>query len=106
MDAKLRVLAATDIESAVIHYRNEAGTQIALEFVDELVAAIDHLCQRPHTGSLRFAYELEIPGLRSWSLRKFPYLVFYVPDDDRVDIWRVLHVRRDVPALLAPDSPK
>ena len=106
MDAKLRVLAAADIESAVVRYRNEAGTQVALDFVDELEAAIDHLCQHPNTGSLRFSYELDIPGLRSWSLRKFPYLVFYMSDDDRVDIWRVLHARRDIPALLAPDPPK
>ena len=106
MDAKLRALAATDIESAVTHYRKEAGAQVALDFVDELEAAIDHLRQHPHTGSLRFGTELEIPGLRCWSLRKFPYLVFYMPEDKRVDIWRVLHARRDVPALLALDPPE
>ena len=106
MDAELRVLAATDIESAAIHYRNEAGPQIALDFVDELEAAIEHLCRHPHAGSLRFAYEVEIPGLRCWSLSKFPYLVFYMPDDDSVDIWRVLHARRDVPALLAASVPE
>lgn len=105
MEAKLRALAETDIESAVVHYRTEAGAQVVLDFVDELEDAIDHLCQHPHTGSLRFAYELEIPGLRSWSLRKFPYLVFYMPHDDCVDIWRVLHARRDIPAFLALNPP-
>lgn len=101
MDAKLRALAAADIESAVVHYRTQAGTQVALDFVNEVEGAIDHLCRHPHTGSLRFAYELEISGLRSWSLRKFPYLIFYMPDDQCVDVWRVLHARRDIPAILA-----
>ncbi len=105
MQARLRALAANDIDAAVTYYRNEAGQQIALDFVDALEAAITHLRQHPLTGSLRFAYELEIPELRSWPLRKFPYLIFYVPEDDRIDIWRVLHAQRDIPAYLTSDHP-
>ena len=87
------------------HYRDEGGLEIALDFVDALEAAIADLCDRPLIGTLRFAFELEIPDLRSWSLQRFPYLVFYLPDDDRIDIWRVLHARRDIPAFLTADSP-
>ena len=91
----------------MVYYRDEAGPEIALDFVDALEAAITLLCDHPHIGSLRFAFELEIPNLRSWPLQRFPYLLFYVPDDDRIDIWRVLHARRDVPASLTadPDRP-
>lgn len=103
MQVDLRALAAVDIEAAVDHYRDEAGSQVALDFVDALEAAIDHLRNHPNSGSLRFAFELEIPELRSWPLRKFPYLIFYVPEDDRIDIWRVLHARRDIPAYLSSD---
>jgi toxin ParE1/3/4 len=101
--AHLRAAAAQDIEEAVAHYRNEAGPETALEFVDALEAAITQLRDNPLIGSLRFAFELEIPNLRSWSLQRFPYLVFYVPDDDRIDIWRVLHARRDIAAFLTGD---
>lgn len=83
MQANLRALAAKDIDASD---RNEANPQIALDFVDALEAAINHLRQHPLTGSLRFAYELEIPELRSWPLQKFPYLIFYLPDRDRIDI--------------------
>ena len=66
--------------------------------------AINHLRHYPNSGSLRFAFELEIPGLRSWSLQGFPYLIFYVPQDDRIDIWRVLHARRDIPTHLTAEE--
>ncbi len=103
-EVALRALAAADIDSAVVYYRTEACPAVALDFVEALEAAIGHLSQHPLAGSLRFAYELGIPGLRCWSLRRFPYLVFYLTaHDDRVDVWRVLHARRDIPASLATD---
>ena len=106
-EVTLRALAAADIDSAVTYYRTEAGPAVALDFVEALEAAIGHLGRHPLAGSLRFAYELDIPGLRCWSLRRFPYLVFYLTDrDDRVDVWRVLHARRDIPASLATDLPQ
>ena len=80
--------------------------QTALDFVDALEAAIKHVRNDPNSGSLRFAFELEIPELRSCPLQKFPYLVFYVPQADRIDIWRILHARRDIPAYLSSDPPR
>lgn len=106
MQANLRAFAVNDIEAAVTYYHDEAGPGTALDFVDALEAAINHLRRYPLTGSLRFAFELEIPDLRSWPLQKFPYLIFYVPDDHHIDIWRVLHARRDIPAYLTPDPPE
>lgn len=105
MHAQLRAAAEQDIAEAVAHYRDEGGLEVALDFVDALEATIADLCDHPLIGTLRFAFELEIPDLRSWPLQRFPYLVFYVPDDDRVDVWRVLHARRDIPAFLLTDSP-
>lgn len=78
---------------------------MALDFVDALEATIADLCAQPLIGTLRFAFELDIPDLRSRPLQRFPYLVFYMPDEDRIDIWRVLDARRDVPAFLIADSP-
>lgn len=104
MLAQLRAAAERDVDDAVAYYRDEAGPQTALDFIDSLEAAIEHLCAYPFSGSLRFAFELEIPDLRSWTLQRFPYLVFYVPDDDRIDIWRVLHARRDIPTFLSVEA--
>ena len=103
MQVSLRAVAADDIEAAINYSRVQAGSETALAFVDSLETAIDHLSRHPFTGSLRFAFELEIPDLRSWRLERFPYLVFYVAGDDLIDIWRVLHARRDVPTHLADE---
>ncbi len=31
---------------------------------------------------------------------EFPYVVFYVDRADSVDVWRILHARRDIAASL------
>ena len=55
------------------------------------------------SGSLRFAYELEIPDLSVRPIARFPYLVFYVIGEDVVDVWRVLHTKREIPSAIVGD---
>lgn len=95
-----RKLAERDVDEAVTHYLDEGAAEAALRFVDGLERAYAHIGRRPAAGSSRYAVELDIPGLRSWPLARFPYLVFYVERRDHVDVWRVLHGRRDIPAWL------
>jgi toxin ParE1/3/4 len=55
------------------------------------------------SGSPRYSYELEIPDLRVRAVARFPYQVFYIAGDGAVDVWRVLHERRDLPTALTDD---
>lgn len=48
----------------------------------------------------RYATRTNTPGLRFWQVKRFPYLIFYVEREDHVDVWRVLHGQRDIPAWL------
>ena len=98
---QLRRLAAGDIDAALGHYRDEVGPAVAASFVGAVERALAHLARHPHNGSLRFAFELGVPELRAWTIKRFPYVIFYVELDPRIDVWRVLHARRDVPATLA-----
>jgi toxin ParE1/3/4 len=41
-----------------------------------------------------------LPNLRHWRVGRFPYFAFYVEQEDRIDVWRVLDSRRDIPASL------
>lgn len=100
---QLRERAATDIDHAADYYRREAGADVALRFIDAVERAVGHIARSPQSGSLRFAYELEIPELRVRSIARFPYLVFYVAGEDVVDVWRVLHTKRDIPSAIADD---
>lgn len=104
MAPNLRSLADADIQTALSYYQTQAGQDVALDFIDQLESALKHIGQHPPTGSLRFAYELEIPDLRSWTLQKFPHSLFYVANDTSVDVWRLLHARRDIPAFLSFDQ--
>jgi toxin ParE1/3/4 len=99
--AHLRSRAASDIDDAIAYLRGDA---VALGFIDALENGINHITRSPNAGSLRFAYELGIPELRALGMRRFPYAIFYVPLGDGVDIWRVLHTRRDIPSTFAGDD--
>lgn len=99
---RLRSLAAADIEAAADRYETEAGEQFALDFVDAADHALHEIAANPQLGSLRFSYDLSIRGLRSWRLPRFPCVVFYVVAPMELEVWRVLHVARDVPTTLDP----
>ena len=97
---RLRSLAASDIESAVAYYHRDAGQALAREFVDALEQAIERIRRSPNIGSLRFSYEVGVPELRAWSVRRFPSLIFYVPSGEGSEVWRVLLDRRDIPTSV------
>ena len=100
-----RAQANRDVDEAIAHYVQEGAQQAALGFVDALEQAYAHISRHPGTGSPRYAHELHLPGLRDWPLTRYPYLVFYVERPDHIDVWRVLHERRDIPArMAAPES--
>ena len=101
---ELRERAWRDFDEVIDHNLTEAETSIALAFIDALVGAFRQLTDHPASGSPRYADELSLPGLRSWVVKDFPYLVFYVEREADIDVWRVLHAARDIPAWLREPS--
>lgn len=95
-----RSLAVRDVDEALGFYLEEGGEDVALRFVDALERAYSHIGRQPASGSPRYAHELDIPGLRSWPVTPFPHLIFYLERQDHIDVWRVLHGRRDIPAWM------
>ena len=95
-----REQARRDVEEGIDYYLIEAGEKTALAFVDALERAYGHIARHPAAGSPYHAHELGIPGLRSWPLKRFPWLVFHVEHDDHVDVWRVLRAERDISAWM------
>jgi toxin ParE1/3/4 len=91
-----RARARADVELIVDHYLHEAGADVVLRFVDALEASYGAVSARPGAGSPRFAHALDLPSLRSRSVGRFPYLIFYVEQPDHIDVWRILHARRDI----------
>ena len=99
-----RELAQRDIEDAVDYYAREVGSHTALSYVEDLQNAYQLIAGHPASGSLRYGYEIGLPGLRNVQLKRYPYLIFYLEQTDHIDVWRVLHAKMDIPAWLQSPS--
>lgn len=92
----IRAEARRDAEDALAHHRAEAGDEVAFGFISALHQAYALIGRHPASGSTRYAAELGLPGLHSLPLRQFPYVLFCFERDDAIDVWRILHGRRDI----------
>ena len=92
--------AERDAREIVARYLAEAGEGRAVDFAQALDRAMDRISRHPAAGSPRYARELGLPGLRFVTLGRYPHLVFYIERENRVDVLRVLHGGRDIPASM------
>lgn len=97
---RLRPAARSDVRTVAAHYAVEAGEPVALAFVEAVERAFAHLRAHPTSGSLRYERLTGLPGLRAWPIRRFPYLLLYFDRADHLDVARLLHMSRDIPASL------
>jgi toxin ParE1/3/4 len=95
-----RERANRDVDVAIDYYLSEDAPEAALGFIDALELAYGYISRNPDAGSSRYAGELNLPGLRFWPVKRYPYLVFYLERSDHIDVWRVLHGSRDIPARM------
>ena len=95
-----RARANADVDLAVEYYADEAGADVAVRFINALEQAYSFIGEMPAAGSTRWAHELNLPGLRTIRLKGFPWVVIYLEFETHVDVWRVLHAKRDMPPWL------
>ena len=88
--------AIEDVRDIICYYREQVGTGVAENFAIEIDDAYARLRQHPSIGSPRPAIDLDIEGIKSWALKRFPHQIFYVIQNDHVELWRILHPRRDI----------
>lgn len=98
-----RALAREDVDRAIAFYVEQEADKAALGLIDALEHAYKQLSCHPESGSNRYAHELDLPGLRSWPLKRYPYVVFYVERPSHIEIWRILHGMSDIPSWLQDD---
>lgn len=98
---RVRPQADRDLGAALEYLLRENAPAAARQLLDEFEAALSRIAGRPGVGSPRYAHLFQ--GLRCWKLRRHPYLVFYVPHAGFIDVLRVLHAARDIPAALRDD---
>ncbi len=88
--------AKAQVLDVVRYYVKEASPAVAGRFRDEFRAACRFVAQNPGVGSLRFAYLLPDAEIRTWSLTRFPFRLFYVEDGGTLRVLAVDHERRNV----------
>jgi toxin ParE1/3/4 len=98
-----RTKANEDVEHAIAYYLDQQANKAALGFIKALELAYVRISKQPATGSPRYAHSLDLPVLRSWSLSRYPYFVFYMESAETIDVWRVLHMSRDIPEWLSQE---
>lgn len=95
----LSAAAERDLDE-IWRYIAQDSPEMADRFIDRLLATChDTLAPSPRIGKSR---EELAPGLRSFPV--LPYLLFYRPIEDGIEIARILHGRRDVTALLSSEA--
>jgi toxin ParE1/3/4 len=97
----VRPRASAQINAAVKYYAVTMQAPTAAKgLVDELQRAYELIKRNPDAGSPRLDAELGMPGLRSWALSKYPYLIIYFRHPDCVDVVDVPHARTNYVAEL------
>lgn len=96
--------ASRDVVAIVERYREGAGVAVANGFIAAFEKAVRHIGEFPDSGSSRLSAEAGVEGVRNWALDRYPFLVFYRPSAEKVDVWRVLHSHGDTLRALAPPS--
>ncbi len=103
MTAKPVVLsdrARDEFFQAIAHYIAQASQSVANDFAEALEQTLARAGDYPASGSPAYAQAMNIADLRSWPVSGFPYLVFTVEREDKVDVLRILHTATDIPASL------
>ena len=94
MDYTFKPLADADLDEIWLHIAQENAVA-ADNMILKLFGAIDLLVQMPLMG--RGRPEL-LPLIRSYAVT--PYVIFYMPQADVLEIVRIFHGARDIEGVL------
>ena len=95
-----RELAKQDLAEQAEYIRRN-NPPAALRFLEAAERAFQNLAAMPGMGGLVESKKSELAGLRCWPIRGFEkHLIFYFMRDEAIDVIRVLHGARNLPAIL------
>jgi len=101
---RVRPRADTEID-ALADYIAQDNPAAAFRFLDAIQKTFDLIGEQPGVGSRRYAHLPMMEGLRVWPVAGFgKHLVFYIERPAYIDVLRVLHGARDIPAALGEGS--
>lgn len=96
----LRSAARKGIAGIFDWYEANAGVEVALSFVEAVEKAAAHIVAHPASGSPNWRHHAGMQNLRTWPIKGFPHLAFYLDGPVGPAFIRVLHAARDIPSSL------
>ena len=79
--------------------------EIADKFLDAVEQTIAVLIEMPEAGSAQSFANLKLAELRTFPVKGFKkYLIFYLPNNDTIEIVRLLHSARDIGELFSEEN--
>jgi len=102
----VRVRPRADAEiDALADYIAQDNPPAALRFLDAVQKTFDLIGEQPGIGSRRYAHLPLLGEVRVWPVADFEkHLVFYIERPGYIDVLRILHGARDIPAALGESS--
>ena len=97
---RTRLLARQDLVDIFTRI-GQNNPDAATRFLKAANETIERLAERPGLGSSLETSNPELEGLRFRLVKGFKkYLILYIPQEDSIDVVRVLHGARDIQKLL------
>jgi toxin ParE1/3/4 len=94
----VRLQADLDVDQ-IADYIGERNPTAGRKFILAVRKEFEFLSRWPRAGSERARVPKQLKGLRSWPVKGFRnYLI--LPNDDNIEIIRVLHGARDVDRII------
>jgi toxin ParE1/3/4 len=97
-----RPRARLDLLEQFVYFGEQAGVELAERYLEAVEQTCLQLVRTPQIGR---EYDATIPRLEG--IRRFPvsgfeqYLIFYLPQQDGMEVIRVLHGARDIAGIFA-----
>lgn len=89
-----RSRALRDIEEARLWYGAESP-DLEIRFARALLGACAIILEYPN------AFQRVQPGVRHVSVPGFPYLIYYLSEEENITVLRILHMKRHPETFLA-----
>jgi toxin ParE1/3/4 len=100
-----RPRARLDLLEQFVYFSEQASADLAERYFEAVDATCLQLVDHPQSGVLYDSGTARLKGLRRVPVKGFEnYLLFYLPDENGIDVIRVFHAARDIDNLFAHEE--